>query len=131
MTNETNTAAPGMGDQGSWMGQALHDFTEYFVKNYPGPDTIICDPTWHAPKLFRNALWHIEQAQKRSALAAQPAPVVGDRIVLLSRGVEPNWWFIAERSKRPDVNGLPIYETLDPITRATRPAESVAQGGEE
>ena len=73
------------------------------------------------------------QAAIESAIAGnyeQPAPVVGDRIVLLLRGVEPNWWFIAERSKRPDVNGLPIYETLDPITRATRPAESVAQGGE-
>ncbi|QXZ80336.1 hypothetical protein [Rhizobium sp. L51/94] len=27
-------------------------FAEYFVRNYPGPDTIIFDPNWHAPKLF-------------------------------------------------------------------------------
>lgn len=34
---------------------AEREFTEYFVRNYPGPDTIIYDPKWHAPKLFRAA----------------------------------------------------------------------------
>ena len=33
----------------------LAEFTEYFVTNYPGPDTIISDPRWHAPKIFRAA----------------------------------------------------------------------------
>jgi hypothetical protein len=33
----------------------LAEFTEYFVKNYPGPDTIISDPKWHAPRIFRAA----------------------------------------------------------------------------
>lgn len=36
--------------------EALKIFTDYFVKNYPGPDTIIHDPNWHAPKIFRAAL---------------------------------------------------------------------------
>lgn len=35
---------------------ALENFTEYFVRNYPGPNTIIHDPRWHAPKLFKAAL---------------------------------------------------------------------------
>lgn len=52
-----------------------------------------------------------------------------DRIVLWSRGVQPNWWFVAERSKRPDVNGMPVYETLDPITKATQPAATGAGEG--
>lgn len=34
---------------------ALREFTEYFVKNYPGPHTIIMDPNWHAPRIFRAA----------------------------------------------------------------------------
>ncbi len=34
---------------------ALAEFTEYFVHNYPGPNTIIMDPRWHAPKIFRAA----------------------------------------------------------------------------
>lgn len=41
---------------------ALAAFSEYFVKNYPGPRTIICDPTWHAPRIFRAALYALEQA---------------------------------------------------------------------
>ena len=35
-------------------------FTEYFVRNYPGPDTIIFDPKWHAPKLFAAAVKAME-----------------------------------------------------------------------
>jgi len=31
-------------------------FMEYFRKNYPGPNTIIHDPDWHAPKIYRVAL---------------------------------------------------------------------------
>lgn len=30
-------------------------FTEWFRKNYPGPDTIIHKPDWHAPKIYRAA----------------------------------------------------------------------------
>lgn len=32
---------------------ALKEFTLWFAQNYPGPDTIIHDPYWHAPKIFR------------------------------------------------------------------------------
>jgi hypothetical protein len=34
---------------------ALATFTEWFCCNYPGPDTIIHKPEWHAPKVFRAA----------------------------------------------------------------------------
>jgi hypothetical protein len=27
-------------------------FADYFARNYPGPDTTIFDPAWHAPKIF-------------------------------------------------------------------------------
>ena len=37
-------------------------FAEYFVKNYPGPHTIISDPLWHSPKILRAALHAIETA---------------------------------------------------------------------
>lgn len=42
--------------------KALEIFTEYFVKNYPGPDTIIHDPKWHAPRIFRVALHALTSA---------------------------------------------------------------------
>ncbi len=41
---------------------ALQEFTDYFVRNYPGPDTIIHDPKWHAPKIFRAAKRAIDAA---------------------------------------------------------------------
>ena len=47
----------------------LAEFTEYFVKNYPGPDTIIYAPEWHAPKIFR--------AARRAMLSAASGEGVG------------------------------------------------------
>lgn len=41
---------------------AKRAFSEYFVRNYPGPDTIIFDPKWHAPKLFSAAVHAIRAA---------------------------------------------------------------------
>lgn len=38
-------------------------FADYFARNYPGPDTVIFNPAWHAPKLFYAAF---------RALAATP-----------------------------------------------------------
>lgn len=46
-------------------------------------------------------------------VAAQPS-----RIVLWSKGISPNWYFIAEKSHRPNINDMPVYETLDPIINA-------------
>lgn len=50
---------------------ALAHFTDYFVRNYPGPDTIIYDPKWHAPKIFRAAQYAIANATT-TAPAAEP-----------------------------------------------------------
>lgn len=36
--------------------RGIEQFTKYFVRNYPGPDTVIFDPKWHAPKIFRAAI---------------------------------------------------------------------------
>lgn len=46
-------AAPVSG--GELQSEALAQFTEYFVKNYPA-DTIIGDPNWHAPRVYRAAV---------------------------------------------------------------------------
>lgn len=46
-------------------------FTGYFVKNYPGPDTIIFDPGWHAPKLFSAAAAAIRNANTMSAATTE------------------------------------------------------------
>jgi len=41
---------------------AREQFTTWFCLNYPGPHTIISDPTWHAPRIFRQAEWALRQA---------------------------------------------------------------------
>jgi hypothetical protein len=59
-------ASPSVEPQGEPVQDGgLAEFTEYFVKNYPGPDTIIHKPEWHAPKIFRAA---------QAAIKAHPAP---------------------------------------------------------
>lgn len=51
-TFASNPASPAW-----WQDEAAaeREFTEYFCRNYPGPDTVISKPEWHAPKLFRAA----------------------------------------------------------------------------
>lgn len=46
---------------------ALEQFSEWFRANYPGPDTIIHKPDWHAPKIFRA----VEAALKDHASASE------------------------------------------------------------
>lgn len=60
--------------------KALADFTEYFVRNYPGPDTIIGNPKWHAPRIFRAAMHALQAA----ALPAVPENTAFDPF-------EPTW----------------------------------------
>jgi hypothetical protein len=57
-----------MTDEKRAADDAERQFTEWFAENYPGPDTIIYDPLWHAPKILRAA-----QAAL-SARADQPEP---------------------------------------------------------
>ena len=34
-------------------------FADWFRRNYPGPDTIIVNPDWHAPRILNAAIWFI------------------------------------------------------------------------
>jgi hypothetical protein len=47
--------------------EAQASFAAWFCRNYPGPNTIICRPEWHAPKVFRAAADAVDRA--RLALA--------------------------------------------------------------
>jgi hypothetical protein len=65
------------------------------------------------------AMFHVETA------ACEPmADVIAgikrlpERIVLLSRGVTPHWYFIAKKAGHDPVFDLPMYETLDAIVPA-------------
>ena len=47
---------------------APEEFMLWFRKNYPGPDTIIHKPDWHAPKIYRAAI-HAAHATLRAQAA--------------------------------------------------------------
>lgn len=51
------------------------EFIAWFVANYPGPNTIISKPDWHAPKIFRAATHRLERenAELRAVLDASQA----------------------------------------------------------
>lgn len=95
--------------------EALAKFTEYFVRNYPGPQTIIGNPHWHAPKIFRAA---------EHALGAAPVAVpagghvTAEADALLSKiAVLPIY-----RDTYPDGPDLPDqrYEILPADVRTAR-----------
>lgn len=44
---------------------ACNMFTSYFVRNYPGPDTLIHKPEWHAPRLFKAAYYAFQGAAQK------------------------------------------------------------------
>jgi hypothetical protein len=53
----------------------LANFSNWFCRNYPGPDTIIHKPEWHAPKVFRAAAYAIA---RWGTPTIQPVPVSED-----------------------------------------------------
>ncbi|WP_210164801.1 hypothetical protein [Rhizobium leguminosarum] len=63
--------------------RGIEQFTEYFVRNYPGPDTVIFDPKWHAPKIFRAAISAYLATTEPSkpvaeAVKVKPEPVIDE-----------------------------------------------------
>lgn len=54
----------------------------------------------------------------------EKAAKLPERIVLWSpqpQPLGPDWYFAAERTTRPDVNGMPVYRTLDAVEPAKGP----------
>jgi len=56
--------------------EALANFSDWFCRNYPGPDTIIHKPEWHAPKVFRAAAYALAR-WGRPAIGTVPTPANG------------------------------------------------------
>lgn len=58
----------------------LIQFAEWFRKNYPGPDTVIHKPDWHAPKIYRAArhAFRQQEPEDRQEAVAEPYGYVAD-----------------------------------------------------
>jgi hypothetical protein len=50
---------------------AFTQFAEYVIKNYP-PNCVIGDPAWHAPKLWRQALYALTMNPRPLSTAVAP-----------------------------------------------------------
>jgi hypothetical protein len=62
-------------DRTAMLGQEA--FADWFRKNYPGPDTVIYKPDWHAPKIFRAVVAAIDAAQPATIAFERPGGLPG------------------------------------------------------
>jgi hypothetical protein len=92
--------------------KALEQFTDYFVNNYPGPDTIIFNPYWHAPKIFAAAYSAITAALVDVPAVEPVAWLRPCRITYLS-GEQRDGHIV---SIKKDPKAFPVY-TSPPLTR--------------
>jgi hypothetical protein len=112
--------------------QALAQFTDYFVKNYPGPDTIIYNPNWHAPKIFAAAHSAITAALNHSEDAALQAEAMKREMAELREALRPFAKF-AEKAERfvqgrADFGGEPVMPTKHFHLSDFRRARTLIQG---
>ena len=84
--------------------EALATFTDYFVRNYPGPDTIIYDPRWHAPKIFLAAKHALRPTLSR---AEGQEPVA----------VKPLEWITVDRAQALQASCVSGGYTIQPTKR--------------
>ena len=70
----------------------LEQFTEWFRKNYPGPNTIIYDPDWHAPRVFRAAIAAMSEAQGVRVKDASLTQELANELLRYDRETGKLWW---------------------------------------
>lgn len=87
----------------------LEVFTEYFIENYPGPNTVITDPRWHAPKIFRAAQAAIEGPKTNGAEAVEADPLA--YLCPSCRAVKPRMAVTYTQAEVPGMGEL-IYATI-------------------
>ncbi|WP_421357839.1 Lar family restriction alleviation protein [Agrobacterium rosae] len=114
--------------------EAEASFTEYFVRNYPGPDTVIYDPRWHAPKIFRAAAYALKNANWRPIADADLSVTTEFKInpELAIRNSDPFWvrdedgrvfeavWSVGKTSYWWDLEG---ESPVDPIEFMPHPLD--------
>jgi hypothetical protein len=86
----------------------LANFSGWFCRNYPGPDTIIHKPEWHAPKVFRAAADAIARYARHTL---QPVPVAERMPGPEDCDKQGRCWWYLQRNVVDDP-GLPNW-TLD------------------
>ena len=88
--------------------EALANFSGWFCRNYPGPDTIIHKPEWHAPKVFRVAA---DAIARWGTPANQPVALTDEELGRRFR----DWWH-DEGSGLPPLPGMDHKEHVRRIS---------------
>jgi hypothetical protein len=100
--------------------EALANFSGWFCRNYPGPDTIIHKPEWHAPKVFRAAA---DAIARYGTPTIQPVPVAEPVAYLHRQGdyCEVLEIPLSEDEKARGWTETPLYSRHDlPIPNPTK-----------
>lgn len=112
---------------------AQEAFTTWFCLNYPGPHTIISDPNWHAPRIFRQAQWAIKQSSPAHTSEARDAELLDwlrvNEFDLVTRREDIGedeyaiWWFVVDyrkstRTNLHTVSGHPLGSPREAIIAA-------------
>lgn len=114
------------------------EFTAYFVKNYPGPDTIIFKPEWHAPKIFRAALHSIRASMPfLQGVKVDPwgwvIPRGGDKKPIILEASKFDQASAAAEADIHDLGYFPIYTqpapSPSPRAQALEEAAKIADKG--
>lgn len=134
-----------LSDLAAWR---IKQLAEWFRKNYPGPDTIIHNPDWHAPKIFRAVAglkrYDLEQPDshmgsakmvlethgdwvKFDDLAALAVPEVANLVKALRQLLPQNLGPLPDHF--PDSMVMPVDMTVGEI-RTARAALAAMEGGE-
>ncbi|WP_062206729.1 hypothetical protein [Aureimonas sp. AU12] len=119
---------------------AYPQFLAYFEKNYPGPETIIYDPKWHAPKIFRAArhalvarpVLPVETPAENATRITIDLRVDGDSLrVQVVAGADPaetlNRAMAALKAERDALDGCPMHQPVETPAEGLREAERIAR----
>lgn len=103
---------------------ALAEFTEYFVKNYPGPNTIISNPNWHAPKIFAAA----KRSLTGQVAQATVEPLTDEQIVAIRDSIGQEFVSVGMVSIKGTLAfARALLAAAPPTSKATAPASLVGE----
>ena len=95
------------------------EFMEWFRKNYPGPDTIIYKPDWHAPRVYQAAIH-----------ASRSDPTQDERVQALEAENARLRGTIASIESAPRHAKLADHDLVEWMTDIARAALRDLEGGE-
>lgn len=90
-----------MTDQTAVTSEMQERFAQWFRENYPGPNTIIHNPDFHAPKILRAALLSVQRHDNGGENAVSCADT--ESVLTVFEGLAKVEWRECEPNSRADL----------------------------